>query len=328
MPLESLLTLVEKLRERIDDHAPLLRQNEALTRYTLIDPLLRELGWNTENPDLVIPEYKGVGGSADYALFNGDKPLMIVEAKRLDTSLRDEKVLTQGLTYCQKQGTRYLSVTDGRRWEIYETHKLASIDEKRIVEFDLKSQSVAEVCLKALTLWGLRVSGHVATGQISVVGPTHNQPDSPKSRPPTPQPTPPSPDEHEWRPLSELNPQPGSRHPIGIQFLDGSVISTKSWKSLLVEVVRWLINSNHLTQSHCPILKTPRSKRYVVSTEAVHSDKKQFTSPIRAGSLYIETNTSSRGIAKGCRTVIEHVGQDPAQFKIRFSPPGTQSAPS
>ena len=58
MPLESLLTLVEKLRERIDDHAPLLRQNEALTRYTLIDPLLRELGWDTENPTLVIPEYK------------------------------------------------------------------------------------------------------------------------------------------------------------------------------------------------------------------------------------------------------------------------------
>ena len=27
-------------------------RTSALTRYTLIDPLLRELGWDTENPDL------------------------------------------------------------------------------------------------------------------------------------------------------------------------------------------------------------------------------------------------------------------------------------
>ena len=292
MPLESLLALVETLRKRIDIHGPTLRQNEALTRYTLIDPLLRELGWDTENPALVMPEYKGVGGSADYALFNGDKPLMIVEAKKLDTSLRDEKVLTQGLAYCQRQGTRYLSVTDGRRWEIYETHKLASIDEKRIVEFDLKSQSAAEACLKALALWEIRVSNDVTNGRLP---------------------------SDEWQLLSKLNPQRGSRPPVEIQFPDNSPLSIKSWKSLLVEVVRWLINNNHLTRSHCPILKTPRSKRYTVSTETIHSDKKQFTSPARVGSLYIETNTSSRGIAKDCRTVIEHAGQDPAQFKVRFS---------
>lgn len=184
MSLESLLTLVEKLRKRIDVHGHALRQNEALTRYTLIDPLLRELGWDTEDPALVIPEYTGLGGSADYALFNGDKPLMIVEAKKLDTSLRDGKVLNQGLNYCQQEGTPYLAVTDGRRWDIYETHKLASIDEKRIVQFDLKGQSAAGACLKALTLWGLRVSGQVTNGPATVVEPPHNQPDSPESRTP------------------------------------------------------------------------------------------------------------------------------------------------
>ena len=92
-------------------------------------------------------------------LFSGDKPLMIVEAKKLDTSLRDEKVLTQGLRLLPAR-TPYLSVTDGRRWEIYETHKLrqhrretiVQFDEKRI-GFDLKNQSAAEACLKALTLW-------------------------------------------------------------------------------------------------------------------------------------------------------------------------------
>lgn len=86
MPLESLLTLnlltlVEKLRKRIDEYEDRLRESESLTRYVLIDPLLRELGWDTESPDLVIPEYKTDDGWPDYALLSDDKPIMMVEAK-------------------------------------------------------------------------------------------------------------------------------------------------------------------------------------------------------------------------------------------------------
>ncbi len=315
MPLESLLTLVEKLCERIDVHGKELRQNEALTRYALIDPLLRELGWDTEDPNLVIPGYTGVGGSADYALLSGDKPLMIVEAKKLDTSLRNEKVLTQGLAYCQQQGTRYLSVTDGRRWEIYETHKLASIDEKRIVEFDLKSQAAAEACLKALALWEIRMSGQVAPEQTPVVRPPHNQPDS--KEPPTLPPTPPSPEG--WQPLSELSPQLGDHPPVKIQFPDGSDVPVNRWKGLLVGVVQWLEKNRLLTASHCPLRMVPKSKRYVVSTDPIHSDGQKFKAPAQAGSLRIETNGSSKSIAQVTRTIIKHVGQNPAQFKVRFA---------
>ena len=50
MPLDDLFTLIHELRERIDAHGAALRQNEALTRYALIDPLLRALGWNTADP--------------------------------------------------------------------------------------------------------------------------------------------------------------------------------------------------------------------------------------------------------------------------------------
>ena len=50
MPLESLHSLVETLKERIQDHSDALSVNETLTRYALIDPLLRELGWDTADP--------------------------------------------------------------------------------------------------------------------------------------------------------------------------------------------------------------------------------------------------------------------------------------
>ena len=49
MPLETLFDLVEKLRERIQRHGPDLRKSEMLTRYALVDPLLRELGGETED---------------------------------------------------------------------------------------------------------------------------------------------------------------------------------------------------------------------------------------------------------------------------------------
>lgn len=305
MPLESLLALVEKLRKRITANDRELRKNEWLTRYALIDPLLRELGWDTEDPALVRPEYNvGDGSAADYALLSEGKPVMMVEAKSLGTPLQD--ALEQGLRYCLIKRTRYLSITDGERWEIYyDTDKTGDPGKKRLVQFDLKSGSVIEACLKALTLWELRVSGQVAT--------------SPES--PTPQPTPPSPDKQKWQSLSKLNPQRGSRSPVEIQFPDNSVVSVTTWRSLLVKVATWLINNNHLTKSHCPIRRSTRSKKYIVHTEPVHEDGSQFYAPPPIESLYIHRFGSPWGNTSACQAVIEHVGQNPAQFKVRFSPP-------
>ena len=90
MPLENLLTLIEKLRERIDAHGDALRKNEWLTRYALIDPLLRELGWDTEDPDTVRPEYRLENNKRpDYALCNNGKPIIMLEAKKLGEPLND-----------------------------------------------------------------------------------------------------------------------------------------------------------------------------------------------------------------------------------------------
>lgn len=304
MSLESLLTLVEKLRKRIETHGSVLSEREERTRYALIDPLLRELGWDTENPDLVIPEYKTGDGRPDYALLSDGKPIMMVEAKRLGRDLREG--FTKALAYCMEKGTRYCAVTDGRRWEIYDTHNTGPKDEKRIVEFDFKSQPTVEACLKALTLWGLRMSGHVAT--------------SPESRTPNTQ-TIPSSDKQKWQSLSELNQRPHDTPPVEIQFPDNSTVPITKWKSILVEAAKWLEKNKLLTKNDCPIYRTPRSKRYAISTEDVHSDKKEFVEPARAGSLYIETHVSGKDAVKDAQTIIKHVGQDPAQFKVRLSPP-------
>lgn len=315
MTLKSLPVLVEKLRECIDNHGNALRQSEALTRYALIDPLLRELGWDTADPTLVIPEYKTDGGSADYALLRNDKPVMMVEVKKLGTPLRD-RVLTQGLAYCQMQGTRYCSVTAGRRWEIYDTHNTGPKDEKRIVEFDLKSGSAAEVSLKAQALWRRKIeAGRVGPGQAPLLNRLLIHPLRRKVLIPQ---TPPRPagDEHEWQPLSEL--KEGGPCPVEISFPDASVAQVTTWTSLLVKVARWLISNNHLTPSQCPVQRTPGGKRYIVHTEPVHGTGTQFRSPSKVGSLHVDRLSGARS-GPAALSIIKHVGQDPAQFKVRFS---------
>ncbi len=322
MPLENLLTLIEKLRERIDRHGDALRQSEALTRYALIDPLLRELGWDTEDPDMVVPEYSSGSGRVDYALCKNSKSVIMLEAKKLDTPLND--AIGQGIQYCLVEGTEYFVVTDGRRWETYETHKPVPIDDKRIVQFDLKDPSAADACLKALALWRPSViSGQIAVGATPVIGLPDNQTRTTDPQPveeSTVQPTEPDQDDAEWTPLSVFEPQTGDPKPTEILFPDNTSVPIKTWKVIMVEVAKWLINKNILTKDHCPISGSgSRSvKRYLISTDPAHSTGTPFKAPYPIDFFYIETNYSGPNCVENARTIIQHVGQDPAQFKVRL----------
>ena len=324
MPLESLLELVQTLSDRIDQHGSALRQSEALTRYALIDPLLRELGWDTSNPDMVIPEYKSGNGRADYALMNDSSPAMMVEAKSLDTNLGGA-VLSQGIQYCLEQGTRFFCVTDGSQWEIYETHRPVPIDDKRIVHFDLKDDP-SQVCLKILALWQPSVlSGHVSVGQTSVLGPAEELQIQQTPAKYNAEPvasvasTVPVLDVGNWQSLSVFNVVKGSSAPIEIGFPDNSTTAIKNWKSIIIEIVKWLANQGLLNQGHCPVARPRARSRYIIHTSPTHPSGNQFVAAEQVGPLYIETNSGSTTIVNQTRFIIEKVDQDPAQFKVRTS---------
>ena len=316
MPLENLLTLIEKLRERIDRHGGALRQSEALTRYALIDPLLRELGWDTEDPDVVVPECRVQNNQiADYVLYHDGDPAIVIESKKLAEPLRGGKALDQGILYCAYTGAGYFILTDGNSWELYESGKTSPI-----TSFDLTGGSAAGACLKALALWRPSViSGQIAVGEIPIVGRPDNQTNTTEPQPAeeiTVQSKPPVTDEEGWQTLSEFNPQTGDPKPTEILFPDDSHVSIRSYKSLQVEIIRWLISNNILDTDHCPIQGIGKAKRYLVSTNPTHSDGKEFTAPYEMGTLHIETNYGGKTIAKNVRHIIKHVGQNPVQFKV------------
>ena len=316
MILESLLELVETLKERIDEHGDQLRQSEALTRYVLVDPLLRELGWDTGNPALVIPEYQSGNGRADYALLGNEKPVMMVEAKKLGTQL--SPVVDQVVNYCWKEGTEHFSVTDGQRWEVYETLRPGGIDDKRIVEFDLRHSSLGEVCLKALALWRPSVeSGSVGPGHESKIGYTEESPAS-QAPPSTDSPSPPV-DEHDWQQLTQVSASK-VQNPVELLFPDGYRTQLKNWGAAPVEVVRWLTAQKILSASDCPIMySNPRTFRYMVHVQPIHSNGAPFTSPTQVNGLFVERHDNRSALIDKTKAIIQFVGQDPAQFSIRFS---------
>ena len=331
MPLESLMELVQDLRERIDVHGDKLRQSEALTRYALIDPLLRELGWDTADPSQVIPEYRVPNNQfADYVLLANGAPKIVVESKKLDEPLRGAKALDQGILYCAHTGSTHFLLTDGSRWEAYESGNTSPK-----LSFDLKSQPPAEVCLQALALWRPTVeAGRVAAGNPPIIEdqepliaketstayliPPQQETDYSDERAAPTLPIPPKPPSNGGQSLATLNPTPGDAAPNQVTFPDGSTVTVQAWKQVLIEATRWLIGAGILTAGHCPILYSSRSRRCVVHTKPVHLNGKPFSESAREEIelFHVDTHHSASSTMQATRAVIEHVRQDPAQFKV------------
>ena len=92
MDLTKAMRLFEEIKKRFQNHQSNLHNSEFRTRILLIDPVLRLLGWNVENPDLVVLEYQPAESnrkSADYVLKNNGKNVAIVEAKNIDINIED-----------------------------------------------------------------------------------------------------------------------------------------------------------------------------------------------------------------------------------------------
>lgn len=333
MPLESLLSLVQTLRERISEHRSTLSRNEMLTRYALVDPLLRELGWDTGDPAIVVPEDTSGQGRADYVLRTNGQPVMVVEAKSLGSGLQNGARQAVDYAMDANRQARYFAITDGQNWVTYDTNRPAN--DMRVSSFDVMSASPAEACLKAMALWHPAVEhDSVIAAETPLVGLDAVERDVAEPIVPPVQGHEPALQEQsatqrrsaantqpgergqQWTPLSQLYNKKGDKPPIEFIFPDNTRSSISSWRSVFIETVQWLQDRNKLNASICPI---PRTKeRYIIAAEAVHPTGKDFTDPKSIGNLHAEVNYSGPDVVENARIMIKHVGQDPSQFKVRL----------
>ena len=304
----------------------------------------------------LVNRWRGDKARAGYALMDvsSGKPVILVDANKLDEPLPDGNALQQGIQGCVNTATDFFAVTNGGKWEIYDTRKRVSPPQMKVVEFDLSNDSPAEVCLKALALWRHgAVAGNVSPAQTPIVGlmgevssGAAQSTDAISAAEPAPvmaQPTPtisvpqepPTPMRHEsppiiqplptvasasvandgWQALSDVQAKRGDVKPTQMMFPDNSSVVITAWNQVVIQVVRWLMNNGRLDPSHCPI---QYASGYIIATQPVHPNGREFKLGREVNSLYIELNYDAPNTIRNANLIITHVGMNASQFFVKW----------
>lgn len=125
------MDLIDRLR-RISDRIPKIidrLKTEEATKNALIMPWLQALGYDVFDPEQVEPEYTadvGIkqGEKVDYAILRNDKPIMLIECKKVGTELAD-KHASQLYRYFSVAEARFALLTNGIEYRFY-----ADLDEE------------------------------------------------------------------------------------------------------------------------------------------------------------------------------------------------------
>ncbi len=296
MALDELQGIIKKLQDVIETHHNYLSRHETRTRQVLIDPLLRELGWDVSDPEAVQLEYavkleyRAGKKWADYTLMFKDesmsddepKPVAVIEAKPLESNLEDDKMM-QVLNYANRDGIDYMIVTDGDKWEMYEVFKRGALEERLLMKFCLSQQPAHHSALQALGMWKPNLASDggpsKATEPVFISPePTLDRPSSQSNEQPEPQlPDDSPPDFDQWYSLTSERRYPPYTIPMQLKII-GTDIDRRvnAWKDVIHEVVAWLIDTEKLTDNHFPI---EIKENIFISREAVNRDGTPFKDP-------------------------------------------------
>ena len=313
--LDDLVGVIETLQGRIEQHRPALSQSEALTRYALIDPLLRALGWDTADPALVTPEYTVGNGRADYALLGGgDKPQAFIEAKKLDETLESPRNVEQIFTYALTQRVKYAGLTDGNRWVLDDVSDFSG-SERRKLSVSLSGEPAHQLALKLLLLWRPNLAtGRPVTAENPILAaPVASKVDYQPAIPPGNN----APGQ-EWIPLAAV--QTGGNviggaatglRPSAIRLPDGRESPAKQWWDVPREVAEYLIGTGKLTPEHCPLGES--GKAPVVTVQHLPNRHE-----LSNGCSLTKKNTGA-GLVNGARFLLQHFGVDAGAVWLKLN---------
>ena len=313
--LNDLMQMIETLKARITKHRDALGNSESRTRVALIDPMLRALGWDVADPDVVEIEPNVANGWADYALLDGNrKPVIFVEAKKL--SVVKPPVL-QTVSYAVTENTgssrkvHYCAWTNGDAWEVFDVFAQDSV-----MKVSITKEDAAKCALQFLSLWRPSLQDGGFERAIEPLVYVDNVP--PAQSPVDPEPILPSSTQAGWVPLDGEFATTNATPPSAVRFPDGEERPTRYWISVLAETARWLHRTGMLTQGNCPI-KTVRSQRYLLSRDGKHQDGRdfKFRLPIGEG-IVLEGSRAAPDSIRQAQFLLKHFGKDPSRVAIRL----------
>lgn len=267
-PLASLVaTLTQVCQSARQNHALLLK-SEAATRAALIDPILRALGWDTTNVQMVEPEKTiNTAWRADYALHDAaGKIELLIEAKCLGSNLEKYSVVQQLLSYSFGFGVLKVIITDGLAWHFYSDFKPGNAMADS--HFNLLQDSAA-ACASQLVKWldtthfgfGLPATDYSPSRIVAPTPqPAQSQPVGAKKKPKMPAEA--SADFIDLAELKTMSLTPGQK-PKQLRLPNGDVQPIATWKDILLEICQFLLqHHNGLT---IPLPDKAGKKRFLLS---------------------------------------------------------------
>ncbi|RJS89769.1 hypothetical protein CW700_02950 [Candidatus Bathyarchaeota archaeon] len=330
-------TVLRDVIERIKKYRSIYERNEMAVRYQIVNPILKSLGWNPENPEEVMPNLSTEEGTPDYCLLKNGKEILFIETKKLSADIERKEIVSQLAKYCFGEGTKYGLLTNGGVWILFKAFQEGTKMGERILwKTDIERDDTMATLRKLKTIskenienienlirklqildeiWNSLVDDpeELIRGLIPVFKGLLGEgyPD------------------YEFEPSeiedflkekitelivpteeTEIIPSGtstwGGTRPRKM-IIGNNVYNIRNSYEILTQTAEWLIKNGKLRKIDCPIPAGP--KRYLVNTEPKHRYGNNFRAPKRlSNGLYIEVHYSTAGIISYARRLLERFG--------------------
>lgn len=232
--MREFIDMINEIRAKVAGGAI---NNKISVRFHVVDPLLRYLGWtDPEHLDLEQGLENGVD-RPDYILKSGEKKIVMVTKK---PSFQLEKATDQGFQYAHRYGARYLVLTNGEVWEIYDTTLEKPSKDKVINRCNIRDDDTIKICMTLITL--LRSESVHESPGYRYQQPIVQQPSAQQPEPPPKQNIMPP----DYTGLADWKFKSGTKL-AHMWFPDGTTRKITKWIDWHAKIIEWLIDNKHIT---------------------------------------------------------------------------------
>jgi len=316
-PLGNLRDVLLQIQESANLYKNILVKNEAATRSVLIDPILRALGWNTSNTNMVEVEKTMDQVRADYALYDINQiPQIIIEAKALGIDLDQKKLVMSLVNYAFQFGLQDVFLTDGLIWKHFERFVPGNVEPTRVLniaEDDPVSCAAYLVQhLDAAKYWPIEQTIDVLSQRIeeleSTVSTLHKSVEMlVKQKGISTTTLKPSPNgELFFIKLSDLDEIVGKK-PTHFRLPDGTVIIIKLWKDILRECCKFALKNNKIIP--IPLPDRVGKKVFLISYEKPAKGLAYISEEYNGKTIYLYMNYDSKNCVMNALHVLKQVPQ-------------------
>ena len=341
---ETLKEIIEKMK----NYRSFYEQNEMAVRDQVVNPILRALGWNPENPDEVQPNVSMEEGIPDYALIKDKKEVLFIEAKKLSVDIEKRDVIRQLAKYCFGEGMKYGVLTNGAIWVLFRAFQPGTKMSERIVwRVDIENDGIIasmrklntiskdninyiEKLIKKLQIMDEIWDSLVDKPEEIIKGLVHVFEKLSKEKYP----------EYEFEESEiedflreRVNELINSDEEIEDTFqsedfmvenkhlqsmrIGNDTFEIRKFNEVLINTAEWLISKGKLKRSVCPI--PAGRKRNLINTIPKHRNGKTFRVPRKlSNGLYIEVNYNANDCINNAKKLLEKFGYPKDYLKIYY----------